>query len=287
MQAIIFALISYVSWGMGIFFETVAARRIDSYSFTFWGLLIGTILSSLYVPFALTLVQNFTLPLIFLNLFLALFFIGGTIIYYEALKYENRSLVGTVASAFPVFIVIFSLIFFQEEIGLLQFLAIGITLVGLILSMLDFKEILHRKNVINKGVIFALIASVSWAIYFTFVKLLIDKVGWFWPNYIVFLMFPLVFLYMKFKKIHLQIPKAGNIILPVIISTVLVRIAEWSYNFAITKGMVSVVAPISGANPTLFIVLSFLFLKDPIKKRQIIGIIVTLIGIVTLSLTSG
>ena len=37
---------------------------------------------------------------------------------------------------------------------------------------------------------------------------------------------------------------------------------------------------------TLFIVLAFLFFKDPIKKQQILGIIVTLFGIVLLSLFS-
>ena len=66
----------------------------------------------------------------------------------------------------------------------------------------------------------------------------------------------------------------------------LVRVAEFSYNLGISKGLVTIVAPIAGANPTLFVVLAFLFLKDPITKQQIIGIITTLIGIALLSFLS-
>jgi drug/metabolite transporter (DMT)-like permease len=281
-MAIIFAVIAYFSWAIGIFFEAVAARRINSYSLTFWGLVIGAILSTFYLPFALHLAQGYTSDLLLLNILLALFFIGGTIIYYEALKLENRSLIGTITSAFPVFTVILSIFFLGERVDLMHAIAIIITFIGLMLCMLDFKEISGGKKIISKAVVFALIASVCWAIYLAFVKLLVVKVGWFWPNYVVFLLFPLMLLFMKIRKIELKLPTTNNVFWPLIISAVLVRIAEYSYNFAITKGQVTVVAPIAGANPTLFVVLAFLFLKDPIRKQQILGIVITLTGIVFL-----
>jgi len=37
MVAIIFALIAYFGWAVGAFFETIAARKINSYSLTFLG----------------------------------------------------------------------------------------------------------------------------------------------------------------------------------------------------------------------------------------------------------
>ena len=71
-----------------------------------------------------------------------------------------------------------------------------------------------------------------------------------------------------------------------VVSTTLVRIAEFSYNAGIGKGLVSIVAPIAGANPILFIILAFIFFKDKITRQQILGIITTLIGIVLLSVLS-
>jgi len=286
MMAIIFALISYFGWAIGSFFETIAARKINSYSLTFWGLAFGTAVSSFYLPFAFSLAQNFTVELFSLNLLLAFFFIGGIVLYYEALKIENRSLTGTIAQSFPVFTVIFSILLLGEKLNSIQLFSIFATFVGLLLSIFNFKDISSGKNIANKGTALALIVSVSWGIYFAFIKLLVDKVGWFWPNYIVFLLFPLVFLFMKSKRIKLESPTANNVFWPLIISVILVRVAEYSYNYAITQGQIAVVAPIAGANPTLFAVLAFLFIKDPISKQQIIGVIITLAGIATLSFAS-
>jgi len=50
--------------------------------------------------------------------------------------------------------------------------------------------------------------------------------------------------------------------------------------------MVSVVAPIAGANPTLFVLLAFFVFKDRLTKQQILGIVLTLLGIVWLSFLS-
>ncbi len=206
-MAITFAVIAYFGWAIGIFFEAIAARRINSYSLTFWGLVLGAVLSSFYLPFVLYLAEGYTLGLLLLNFFLAFFFIGGTVIYYEALKAENRSLTGTIASSFTIFTVVLSIFLLGEKVDLLHVLAIVITFVGLMLCIVDFKEISGVKKIINKGTIFALIASLSWGTYYVFVKLLVVKVGWFWPNYIVFLLFPLMFLFMKARKIELTPPR--------------------------------------------------------------------------------
>lgn len=91
---------------------------------------------------------------------------------------------------------------------------------------------------------------------------------------------------MKLQGIALQKPNYKNALMPIIICTLLLRIGDFSFNIGISKGMTAVVAPISGAFPTLFALLSFFVFKDPIKKQQILGIIVTLVGIVLLSALS-
>jgi uncharacterized membrane protein len=283
MTAIVFALIAYLGWGVGAFFEVIAARRMSSYSLTFWGLALSVIISSFYLPFAVFLAQEFTLELFLLNILLAGFFIGGIVIYYEALKSENRPLAGTIAQSFPVFIVIFSILFLGERLGFIQSLAVFVTFVGLALCIFDIRDISSLKKILNRGTYLALLVSIFWGFVFTFMKLLVAKVGWFWPNYIIYLLFPLVFLFMRTKKIKLERLTANSVFWPLFISIVFLRIAEYSYNFAISKGQVSLVAPIAGANPTLFVLLAFMFLKDPIKKRQVLGIIVTLAGMVFLS----
>lgn len=287
MQAIIFALISYFTWGSGVFAEAIAARRLSPYSLTFWSFTLSFIVTSFYAPFAIGSLVGLTFGIFILNLVLAFGgILFGTLVYYEALRIENRALVGTIASSFPMVTVVLSIVFLGEKVSGLQIIAILLVFIGLFLASFDLSGIRKGKFSLSKGILFAIIAMFMWGIYFAFIKIPVSKIGWFWPNYIAFLTFPLLLLYLRIKKKRLEKPTENNVFIPLIVSTLFVRIAEFSYNLGISKGLVAVVAPIAGANSTLFIILAFLILKDPIKRQQVIGIITTLIGIVLLSILS-
>lgn len=287
MLALLFGFVSYFTWGSGVFFEAIAARRLNPYSLVFWSFTLSFIITSLYAPFAIDELAGLTFGLLILNVVLALvgiFF--GTLFYYGALRIENRALIGTIASSFPIVTVILSVLFLGEKVSLQQIIAIFLVFIGLFLVSINLREISSKNFLANKGVLYAILAMLMWGAYFAFIKIPVKQIGWFWPNYIAFLTFPLLFIYLKISKKKLEKPTHNNVLVPLIVSTVLVRIAEFSYNLGINKGLVAIVAPIAGANPTLFIILAFLVFKDPIKKQQIVGIITTLIGIVLLSVFS-
>ena len=286
MPAIIFALISYLGWGTGVFVEAIVARKLRWFSLTLWSFLFSVLALSFYAPFAIKDLANLTFSLVILILTLALIGIFlGTVFYYEALRIGNRVLVGTIASAFPAVAVILSILFLDERISLQQAIAIIVIFTGLILSMIDIHGI-RNQALFNKATLFAIITMFSWGIYIAFIKIPVEKIGWFWPNYITFLIFPVIYLYAKIKGLRIEKPNENQALIPLVISTILVRIGELSYNFAISKGLVAVVAPITGAYSTLFVILAFFFFKDPITKQQIFGIITTLVGIVLLSIFS-
>ena len=150
----------------------------------------------------------------------------------------------------------------------------------------NFKRLLKGNLITDKGIVLALITLICYGFYATLIKIPINAIGWFWPTYIVLLMFPLFLIYARFRKIELNNVISTRALLPVILTVILFRAAEFSYNFAISKGLISIVAPIAGANPTLFVLLAFLIFQDPITRQQIAGIITTLIGIVLLSIFS-
>lgn len=285
-MSILFAIVSYFGWGTGDIFGTVATRKIGAYSTTLWVFLFGAVIFSFYIPFALNDFRLYTLSLFLLNALLGFFFIGGNLAFNEALRISNASLVGTIAASFAALTVILSVVFLGDKITFLQAGVILLIFFGLALSTLNFRELKNGKAFSDKGILLALVAMVSWAIYFTFVKTLVNEVGWFWPNYISFLLFPLFFLYMKIRKIRLERPTYNKALLPLLASTFLLRSGDFSFNLAISQGLTSIVAPIAGSYPTLFVILAFLIFKDPITRQQVIGITTTLIGIVLLSIFS-
>lgn len=59
------------------------------------------------------------------------------------------------------------------------------------------------------------------------------------------------------------------------------------FNYAISKGQTSVVAPIAGSSPAVFVALAFFLFHERLNKKQWTGIVAAVIGIVGLSIVSG
>lgn len=286
MPAIFFAFISFFGWGVGDLLVAVTARRLHPYSGTLWSMILTIILFGAYAVYSFYELAKITPMLLLFNVILGIVLIGGIIAFREGLRIGNVALVSTIASSFTAITTILAVIFFNERLTIDQIFIITAIFIGLILSMFNVNDVRRRKIVLDKGLLFGIIAMVSWAIYFTFIKIPVREIGWFWPNYITFLLFPLLYFFMRVRKISVFHPNTNNAFMPLISSTIIARIAEFSFNLGINKGYTSIVAPIAGASPVLTVLLAFLIFKDPINKQQILGIVITLTGIVLLSFFS-
>ena len=283
MIAIIFAFISLLGWGVGDVFTTSASRKIGSYNSSFYGYLFGLLLASFYIPFALDSLGDFSLSMVLLTTVLAISQILAFFAYNEGLKTGNSSIVGTIAGAFTSFVVILSLIFLGERLSIQQLISIVIFFVGLFLSSINFSDLKNRKSIINRGTMLALFAMVGWAIYFTFIKIPVHEAGFFWPTYLTSFVGTLFFIIFGLKRIKMPKQKYKTGFIAVFLSGTLLTLGTFAYNFAITKGLSSIVAPIAGAYPALFALLAFIVFKDPITNQQKLGMIITLIGIILLA----
>lgn len=286
MPAILFALISFFGWALGDILIIYITRRIGSYSTAIWGFLFRLIFYSLFVPFVWNSLSNLTLDIFILNLILGVILLSGAVAFFEALRISSASLVGTIVASFPAITVILSTVFLKEAININQILAIAILFTGIILSTLNIKDLKNGKFISNKGIFLAFITMITWGIYFAFIKIPVNQIGWFWPAYFSIIVFPFILLIMRMRKIKLQKIDQKSILLPLIVSVIILAAGDFSYNFAVSQGLISVVAPIAGANPALFAPLAYFIFKDKITKQQVLGIATTLVGIVLLSVFS-
>jgi transporter family protein len=283
---IFFALLSYIGWGTGDIFGTIATRKIGAYSATLWSYILRLLAFGLYIPIGLASLSNLTANLLVLNIILGVILLISFIAFNEALRIANPAIVGTIAASFAALVVVLSLIFLGESLSLLQAVAIIVIFGGVILATLNITAIKTGKAIINKGILLAIVAMICWGIYFTFIKIPVRSIGWFWPNYISFALFPLILLFTNLRGIKLHKPTFKSALAPLLFAVILTGIAEFSFNFAISKGSTAVIAPIAGSYPTLFVALSSMIFKDPITWQQKLGVITTLIGIVLLSVFS-
>lgn len=285
-MAIMFALIAFIGWGVGDIFGGIVSRKIGGYSSAFWTYVFSLIIATFYIPFAGNPFQHLTLQSALVLLILTTIGMVPLISLYEGIKVGNASLVGTITASFAALVVVFSIIFLGDEINLNQLISIIIIFIGLILSSLDLKTFNLRQLSTDRGVPYALISMIIWAIYFTFIRIPIREIGWFWPSYIAYWGFPLVLIFMRLKKIELKFPKEKKLFISSILGSLLLSVGGFSFNIAVERGQTAVVAPISGAYPVLFASIAYFVFKDRLNKQQLVGISMTLLGIVLLSFLS-
>ena len=282
MNAIFYGLISYVGWGTGDIFGTFATRKVGPYITTFWAFAFDALLGSLYIPFALPELAAITPQLFLINIALGILYIGGNLMFNEALRLSSAPIVGTIGGSFSALTVLLSYIFLGEKISSLHLLLILIVFAGVYITTTahDQKSDANAK----RGIMLAFLSFIVWGTYFTFLKVLMKPMGWFWPNYIPMLLFPMIGIYMKWKKIPFSMPKIG-VLTPLFFNALLLRGGDFAFNVGASLGLTATVAPFGGSYPTLFALLSHLVFHDPLSKKQIAGILIALAGLVALGFT--
>ena len=283
MLAILFAFISFIGWGVGDIFTTISSRKLGSFSTSFYGYFFGLLISLFYIPFALSTWKNFTLPMVLLTILLSIVQLFAFFAYNEGLKIGNSSLVGTIGGAFTSIVVILSLLFLGEKLSSLQIVSVIIIFIGLLFSSINFSDLKNKKLLLNKGTMFALFAMVGWSIYFTFIKLPVQQVGFFWPSFITSFVGTVSFPLFGMKRIKMYKPNIQSGFIAAFLCGVLLTIGSFSFNLAIGEGLSSIVAPIAGAYPALFALLAYFIFRDPISKQQKLGMAGTLFGIILLA----
>jgi len=286
MEFILFAIIAFVGWGSGDVFGGLVSRKIKGYSAAFWLYLFSFLIASFFVPMFWSELSGISPQMWLLILALNLIVPIPTVALFEGIRLGNASLAGTIAASFAALTVVLSVIFLNDKLSVIQAIPVIVIFIGLIMSSLNFKSLSIKSILADKGVIYGLVAMLLWGIFYTFIRIPIREVGWFWPSYLSSLSIPAILLYMRFKKIKLEKPRSFKMAMFSLISTILLTGGNYAYNFAVMKGQTAIVAPIAGSYPVLFVILSRFVFKDRLNKQQLVGILITGLGIVVLSVLS-
>ena len=281
MNPLYFALITYITWGLGDVCNAVSARKLGAER----ALLRVTIISALLF---LPLIPSHISELSKLTPWLTLALVGlgslqviGNIALNKSLRLISAPLALTIFSSYSALIVILSVLFFREPITGSQILYTALIFAGIVLCIYVPAHVRPTLEY-RKGILLAIVGLICIGTFFTLVKPVISAIGWFWPIYSVTLWIPLLlWLHRKEQKQEAGIP-ARLAFTAVFFTALFLRIGDFSFNVALDNGLTAVVAPIAGAYPTLSVILSYFVFREKLTVTQIIGIILALVGIIAL-----
>lgn len=281
-MAVIFALITLFGWGTGDVFVALNSRKWGNMTAFFWWLVLTSVLFALYIPFAGGIID--TTAFVF-SLGLSAFYTLGNLSYYRALEGGKASIGGAVAGSFPLITVVLSMILFGETISAFQWLGILSALSGVVTVSLKTDKVSKLNLSADKSLKYAFITFIVWGIYFALVRIPISKIGWFWARYPANFFFIFMVLSGKINKKSLTVFENPKSVFLLIMMVLLIGVADFSYNIALSYGFTSVVAPIAGAYPVIFVIMARAIFKEKLERRQIAGVVLSLLGIILLGFT--
>ncbi|MCK4665189.1 DMT family transporter [Candidatus Dependentiae bacterium] len=287
---IIFPIMAIFFYGLSPVFQKSALKRIPlPHLFFIHGCVIFILYSIIYVIFHDRPIDGNIIWAVFAGVSSLI----GFIFFYEALKVGNASIVTAISSAYALVTVLLSMIFLKEritliEIGGIVFIIFGI--VSLNLSQLKNNNGKEKKVFNWKGILFPLLAAICWGAWGLFSKKAVSLAGEINTlvvfGIIAFIFFPLYGFIKLDRTKKIQFTKDYKLgILIGILSVCVVGTASFSFYFSVQFYRIAILAPIVSIYPGVTLIFSMLFLKEKINFKQIIFILLIILGVILLNIT--
>lgn len=280
-QAFLITLIPGLCWGTMWLFLKKTMKSTEVFKSQFLFQLIGIPLLLILFFFIPKQQSHFNYPLI-----IALG-VGETFIltlYFYALQIGELAIIGPVNQANVLITVFLSVILLHESLHVFKIIGIFAVLLGVILLGLKLHA-LKKGMRLYKGVLPALISTVGTGIYLFYTGISSRINGWYFTSLGIRIAIPLtilVYLLIRRKSI---VDLFKNVPWKWIIPASFLDVIGFSVlNYASIKYDISYVTVMSKAAPVISTILAVYVLREKLKPYQIIGLIIVIVGIVSLNI---
>lgn len=275
---IIYALAAALFSGLTSVFAKSGINKESSLLSTFIRTIVITLFLFVVVLFKGNLNDIFSLDKKTI-LFLILSGLSNTLLwicYFKALDLGTVSKVTPIDKTSIILTLILSSIFLHEKITIIKVLSIIFILTGTFLTI--EKENEDSKD--NKWILYAILTAI-----FTSTTTVISKVGidntntsliTFLRTIIVLILLTIIILFKKKFKDIKKLNKKNYLF--IILSGISTSLSWLFYFTSLSLGEASVVFPIEKLSLVVSILASTIFLKEKLNKKQILGIIIIVIG---------
>lgn len=277
---IIYALVSAIFSGLTSVLASYSSKlnNVDSILITTIRTFIILVLSFIATLIYKTFNEIYNLDIKTI-IFLILSGISTTLLwifYFKALDTGDVSKVTPIDKTSIVITLILSMIFLHEKITIIKVISIIFILVGTLLTV--NKKTTNEKD--NKWILYSILTAI-----FTSTTTIISKIGLNDIDSVLatFIRTVIVFIILMFiviiKKKYVYLKDISKKSLRYVIYSGITNTLSWLFYFASLKdGETSIVFTIEKLSIVVTILLSVIFLKEKLNRKQIIGIIIIVIA---------
>lgn len=271
---IILAFTSMFLWSFSDFVTKISLERESLWKTLFisqfFGGLFISFIAFFFVDF--TILASYKIYYLFL---LSLLNVVGMYTFYKSLKNKGLTLTSSITYSWIIVTVFLGVIFYHEFITSLQWIAIFLIVLGIFVTTSKKEQITF-----DSSFLYAMGSMIIWGFFFFLLKIPTLLFGALLVTSIVkistsFFSLP---LFLK-EKINLFETKKNVLILLILIGA-FDSLGFLAFNFATNYSPISHVAAIGSAVPVLNVIIGILLLKEKITRRQKLGILAAITGII-------
>ena len=286
-MGIVFAILSAVS---AAFSYTLLKRSYEDFPPSvafFFAVFFGLLL---WIPLGFFIGINFSaLPITFVYALLCA--ILAEAFYFYVLSKGQLSITGTILGVYPLFVILFSLFINHEHLSLLQSVFIGLTIAGVLI--VSFPKKMDKKDLRKRSfILWALAGAIAVGLSDALTKHSIDQssAGTFLFA-LAFAQIPVSMVYLslekqslkQFSKIIHRIKVYQFSVYGALLNTLTLVFLFLAFQYTLA----SIASPIGAAYPGMIIILSVIFLKEKVSKKDLLGLLVTMVGVIGISYFTG
>ena len=290
-------LLTFFCWGVADLFYKIGNKGENNYNHLKTGIIVGLVMG-LHATIYL-FINRVDIHIMDLLKYLpvSLCYIASMVIGYKGLKYLELSICSPIQNTSGVITAILLLIFFKETLSLPAYVAIFLIFIGIImLSVIQLNEnkkerVEYRKNnkfkkILTLTILFPLayclldgVGTFLDAIYLDYGSIISEDAALIAYEYTFLIYGIITYLYIRSKKEKLNLLNEKSKVLAAVFETG----GQFFYVFAMSGGSI-IAAPIVGSYCILSMLLSRVFLKEKLTKKEYIAIFLVIIGIIILGI---
>jgi len=275
---IVLAFVTVILWGFSDIITKASLDRESKWKVLFIGQFLG---GSLVFIIAILLgdVKNLLSSEVSYLILLALLNLVGVYAFYEAFQKKGVALTSPIIYSYVIITVLLGIIFYSETVNTIQSLAIVFILSGIFIIMSKKTEHIT----FDRSFMFAILSMVIWGVLYFLLKI---------PNLIfgAILVTSSIKLLTSFFSIPVLVAKKirifkteNKVLFYMILIGILDSMGFLAFNFALNFSPVSIVTAISSAVPVLSVLLGVIILKESLTRKQTIGIVTAILGLILIS----
>lgn len=294
---IIFAVITVILWGTSeTIFKSVSNKEPDSVLklISYNGIILGVCATA----FMLITQTEMNLNVILTYLPVSIIFITSMFLTYKAMKLVKISIISPLQNSSCAITCLLCVILLKQELSIIQIVSVVAIVVGIILLSINKSEINESDKIKSSK---KYIAGILFALGYW----LLDGIGSFLDDYTLdetlsaeqlIIAFSFIycvigigsFVLLKIKnrkeKNKFEIKQISNLLDKKLIGTLIETAGQYTYIYTFAFGEAALASPFIAAYSIVSLILSRIFLKEKLNKKQYMLIALIIISLVILSI---